>query len=1215
MFSFLLIHKWMRNNLLSLGITIISFVLALQLMPGSGFQNTLTNYQQRQIEQEKISFLNDRSASIIGSTPLVARGFLRPEGLTGAGQVVALADSGLGNGQIENPHPDLSSQPGQMPKVIMLKSWAGRQTAEDTNGHGTHMAATIAGDGAASKGQFAGIAPGASIYFQGILNPEGKLVPPTDIKKLFQPAYDAAARIHVNGWGGEKNAYLQSTANIDEFIRQHPDFLAIFGAGNNGPQEGTLTPEANSKNALVVGASEGVRPAFGPDEDNAAQVAGFSSRGPASDGRIKPDLVAPGSGIISAASPLIKSNFTENPLYTRMQGTSMAAAVVGGSAALLREYFQKEEGLAAPSSALLKAAMINGALPIPDSGAGFGRLDLASTVLALKNKSFLYKDKQGPLSQNDSRSYTFRVASATESIVATLCWIDPPTTPGSAKTLVNDLDLTVISPDGSVFFGNDTTLKGKKDDRNNVERIVIPNPKPGTYTIEVKAAKLTGALKAGASPSQDFALVFGQPLAREVISDIDKNNTIKFTSGKEISMPSTGKNTLGRYLIPWESKFIFPGENAYMTADRTNFYLAGDQWRSPSTKGLPLSAGFLLIEADPTRWEGGYYLNPRSRILANDRQIKDPLTLPGGIQVSGIVNPSSQSIWWLKSDYIIEKGIIRDVNSKDRRLSLIGRQESYSLAEEAAFSFIDSMTNSNIEDLPFGSPMPGTLEQLAPGMTVELVISPSDGKVRYIAVNRSLVTGEISFTDITHRQLILKGGKSFQVIDNAPVTIDGNQAQLNELQPGNHVILILAGETVISIAAESRVNYGQVVYFSSSENKLYLLDYRNRLHTYQLESQVQFFRWQQASDIGSLLPGEWVRVTLLPDNQYVYRIDVAEELEEQSGTFSAFNRTQGLATFSLARHGLVSSRTLIVKNGYPVRIEDILPGEQVSFTLLKTTEGNENIIASIKGSAGKFVTAPRLEATCRAEGNTIYLSGVAYSDYVYVYTEEGLSIEVKPEKSGQFSLSFKRPKGQTLQLVAVDRLNGGVTGMYLTIPKPIVFNDVKGNSAQKEIEALTEEGLLSGYPDGSFRPDQPVTRTEFIAMITRLLKTANDNNHEEQQAIITGQFPSWAQNAINLAFYYGIISCSPDESFNGDQPATGKEVVFSLEKVLEKYNNRLSGKEDGNKFFLINNIIKTVFQSASMTWNHSYYNLFLNSVLTRAEAALIMNQLHQIIPG
>jgi subtilisin family serine protease len=125
-------------------------------------------YQFHSQNINSVSLLNDRAGAITGAAAVNAPGFVVPGGLTGAGQIVALADSGLDTGDINDLHPDLQSTPGQMPKVVMLKSWAGRAIPDDPDGHGTHMAASIAGTGAASGGKFRGVAPGASIYFQGL---------------------------------------------------------------------------------------------------------------------------------------------------------------------------------------------------------------------------------------------------------------------------------------------------------------------------------------------------------------------------------------------------------------------------------------------------------------------------------------------------------------------------------------------------------------------------------------------------------------------------------------------------------------------------------------------------------------------------------------------------------------------------------------------------------------------------------------------------------------------------------------------------------------------------------------------------------------------------------------------------------------------------------------------------------------------------------------
>ncbi|MCL6448103.1 MAG: S8 family serine peptidase [Armatimonadetes bacterium] len=1007
----------------------------------------------------EVIFLNDRAASVTGATPLAAPGFVRPEGLTGAGQVVAIADSGLGSGRMDDPHPDLKSRPGQKPKVIMLKSWAGRESADDPTGHGTHLAATVAGTGAASNGRFAGVAPGASIYFQAILNPEGKAAPPPDLTALFAPAYAASARIHLDGWGSEGNFYSAGAAQADAFIYQHPDFLVIFGAGNDGPEPGSLTNEANSKNALVVGASEGARPAFGPGEDNATEVARFSSRGPAADGRAKPDLVAPGSGIVSAASPLIKSNFEPNPLYTRMQGTSQAAAVTAGAAALLREYLQKEEKVPSPSAALVKAALINGARPLPGSGAGFGRLDLATTVIALKEKLFLYADERSPLSRDEERFYRYEVYTRTEPFVATLAWTDPPAEPGADKTLVNDLDLVVTAPDGKQYLGNDDSREGVKDDLNNVERVVIPHPLPGIYTVEVKAAGLTRG-------AQDFALVYGQPPVREVVSGYDADkNLIQFASGSKMAVPPVLKTALGRSLAPEKPRHIFPGEDAYIARGQ-NLYLAEEVWRAQATQNLPLAGGTLFLEARPDQREGGFYLHPRVTVLANGKQIASAAGLPAGAPAVGLINPSSQTIWWIKADFQLQEGILKEIDAADRRLFLFGSEQAYPLAAGAAFSFTDTAVDGSRADLPYGAPVAGTIDQLAPGMPAQLVISPQDRQVVYVGAKRTLAVGEIKEVNPAGEKITLGDppGKdiSYQLITGAPVTKDGQPARPAELKPGLHAALLLAGDTVIGVQADSLVTYGQVIYFESAKNRLYFLDCRNRMQTLAVAPEAAFFRWWQPGEPGSLLPGEWVRLTLDPRTGEVRRCDVADAEAEQSGLVDYYDPARRLAAFFPLGAGLVSACTNVTKNGYPVQIEDLLPGEKVEFTLLRVPKSEEKILAAAKGHPAAGVKAPFLQVSCRAQGDQITVEGTTAGEHIYIYSEDGQAVRIKPGADGRFTVALPRPAGKTLQVVTTERKSGGVAGMYVSIPEAAE----PGPGAEAERKTGAEPGVSPGTEAG-----------------------------------------------------------------------------------------------------------------------------------------------------
>ena len=252
---------------------------------------------------EAPSFFNDRTADITGRTLFSHLDM----SLSGRGQIIGLADSGLDKGSISNIHPDLQGSDSDLPRILLLRSYAGRELADDPDGHGTHMAGIIVGSGQESQGQYRGVAPGASLYFQALLNQQGILTLPSTITALFVPAYEAGVRVHVDGWGVENNAYSDRARDIDDFTWRHNDFLPIFSAGNRGPHAGTLSQEANSKNALVVGASQSVRPGWSSESAESAKPMPASSSGPTADGRIKPDLSAPGSALLSTRRPDRKS--------------------------------------------------------------------------------------------------------------------------------------------------------------------------------------------------------------------------------------------------------------------------------------------------------------------------------------------------------------------------------------------------------------------------------------------------------------------------------------------------------------------------------------------------------------------------------------------------------------------------------------------------------------------------------------------------------------------------------------------------------------------------------------------------------------------------------------------------------------------------------------------------------------------------------------------
>ena len=453
-------------------------------------------------------------------------------GLTGAGQIVAVADTGLDTGVNDNTmHDDIEG------RIVALIDLSGNGAADTFSGHGTHVAGSVLGNGARSGGQFKGMAPGAQLVFQAVQDSNGYLTGfPSDLNILFQQAYDQGARIHSNSWGyiNYNGVYYTDSKDTDNFVWNNQDMLILFAAGNEGIDgnsngvidQDSITPPATAKNALSIGASENYRgetftispylrygttwPLDFPLDpiysdymgNNIEGLAAFSSRGPTDDGRIKPDVVAPGTFILSLRSSAALSNglWGDYGAYYRYSGgTSMSTPIVAGIAALARQYYVQNESIT-PSAALLKATIINGAHNMtpgqygtgetqeiqtrPDYAQGWGRVDIENSLFPESPRAMRYYDNSTGLSTSQYWNVSYDISNSSEPFRITLVWSDYPGVPYAGITLVNNLDLTVTGP-GGTYYGN-----GAPDNRNNVEQVELISPSSGSYTIRVNGTNI-----------------------------------------------------------------------------------------------------------------------------------------------------------------------------------------------------------------------------------------------------------------------------------------------------------------------------------------------------------------------------------------------------------------------------------------------------------------------------------------------------------------------------------------------------------------------------------------------------------------------------------------------------------------------------------------------------------------------------------------------------
>jgi hypothetical protein len=486
--------------------------------------------------------LNDNSIWVCQSgdtvnktTPIFAQGIL------GQGQVVAVADSGLDKDHCAFINtaggPVLASQTVNPPNVLTVDAGQRKLIAYNvldnaTDGdssnhefHGTHVSGSVGGDdyhhlaSPTDPGHDSGdgMAPMAQLILEdGGNSTDQYLYFPWPFYDMWSQEKASGANIASNSWGSDNNQYNTACTYTDQFVWDNEDFLICVAAGNAGPMASSLNYLSTSKNVIAVAATSN-------GSQGANYIAVYSSKGPAADGRLKPDIAAPGDYINSAEGALQANNCDT----WQMSGTSMATPTLAGLGALVREYFTegwyptgaKDAGNAfTPSAALLKAVLVNSCVNLtggntgspkedaPAIGQGWGRVTLDTALYfssdARKLLVWDVPNAQG-LTTGGVREYPITVT-AGQSLKVSLAWTDPPGSSSAAITLVDDLDLEVVGPTGTVYrgnqwngaFANDTKESAADpagaDGLNNVEGVLLRTPAAGNYTVRVKGVNIPG---------------------------------------------------------------------------------------------------------------------------------------------------------------------------------------------------------------------------------------------------------------------------------------------------------------------------------------------------------------------------------------------------------------------------------------------------------------------------------------------------------------------------------------------------------------------------------------------------------------------------------------------------------------------------------------------------------------------------------------------------
>ena len=467
---------------------------------------------------------------------------------------IDVSDTGLDRGVItaDKLHPDFLDSNKQS-RVVYARDYTSELDAGDIPGHGTINMSIAGGSNissdkavrdAAGFNYGLGVAPfallGASKIFQS--NQNFDLIEP--YTRLVSDAYRDGARVTSNSWGAISNVYSIDSAEYDLRVRDaapdqpgNQELTICFAAGNAGALREISEP-SSAKNVISVAAGEGSRKegtdgcnVKDADADSAMDIAFFSSGGPLEDGRIKPDITAPGTHIEGAASQnaqfdgsgvcgqsFDKPYFPDGQtLYTWSSGTSHSTPQVAGAAALVRQFLINKGQ--EPTAALTKALMLNTATymtgeraggDLPQARQGWGLLNLDR---AFDNTPKIFVNQTNTFTDSGQEFViTGEMKDSTQPFRVTLAWTDAPGFSGAAPW-VNNLDLEVTI-NGQVYRGNNFTGQesqpgGGADTKNNVEAVWLPAGTVGAFVVRVRASNIAGdGVPGNGDPTdQDFALV------------------------------------------------------------------------------------------------------------------------------------------------------------------------------------------------------------------------------------------------------------------------------------------------------------------------------------------------------------------------------------------------------------------------------------------------------------------------------------------------------------------------------------------------------------------------------------------------------------------------------------------------------------------------------------------------------------------------------------
>lgn len=475
--------------------------------------------------------------------------------------------------------------------------------------HGDGVAGILTGAGNLNPGN-RGMAAGADLY---VVDYTADFTAAATFSLIENGQVQITNSSYGNGCNG---GYTDRAALVDQQTNDFPSLLHVFSAGNSGTVNCEYGAGPGWGN-ITGGHKQGKNVIATANSFSDGDLAGSSSKGPATDGRIKPDITANGQNQIST---------DPGNGYSAFGGTSGASPGVAGVSAQLYQAYQELNNGNLPESALIKATLLNTANdygnPGPDFNFGWGMLNGLRAVKLIEDNRF-FQDK---VSQGESNNHLITIPEGTVEVRFMVYWRDPAAFPGATTALVNDLDMKVLNTNQDTLLPfvldptpnpvnlNQDATNGE-DHLNNMEQVVIDYPAAGDYTININGFDVPQG-------PQDYYIVY------EVITD---NITLTYPNTRVKLVSNT------TVFIHWDAVNVEEGFNVEYSSDN------GDSWNSI---GFAPAGSHLETWTVPSGFSGEALV----RVTSGSYSDVSDTTFSYGRRVSGLeitaACPTTMSFTW-----------------------------------------------------------------------------------------------------------------------------------------------------------------------------------------------------------------------------------------------------------------------------------------------------------------------------------------------------------------------------------------------------------------------------------------------------------------------------------------------------------------------------------------------------------------------------------------